>query len=140
MREGRDILLDPEQHAAGIVELDADLANAARTAPVIAGKVHRLLRRARAFDRHGRLGEKRGAAPELLHQLPGVWGEIEPIVGSNPVLAQGLGEAGYSFPIQLEPWGGDKNAIGEQGAIGEDNPVMLRLEGFDGDVVPSDTF
>src|ERR1700730_18779162 len=101
--EGRDILLDPEQYAAGNVKLDGDLAEVAGTAPVIAGEIHRLLRCAGAFDWHGRLGEERRAAPELLHKLPGVGGEVEAIVGGNPILAQRLFEAGDSAPIQLEP-------------------------------------
>jgi hypothetical protein len=110
------------------VELDVDLAQAARATPVIAREIHRLLRCAGAFDRHGRLGEERRAAPERLHQLPGVGGEIEPIVGRNAVLAQGLVEAGDGVPIQVEPGGGDQNAIGEPRAVGEDDPVVFRLD------------
>jgi hypothetical protein len=112
----------------------------AGTAPVIAGEIHRLLRCAGAFDRQGRLGEERRAAPELLHQLPGVGGEVEAIVGGNPILAQGPFEAGDGAPIRLEPRGGDKNAISEPSAVGEDNAVVLRLERLGGDALPSDAF
>jgi hypothetical protein len=103
VHKGRDILLDPEQYVAGNVEFDGDIADAVRSAPVIAGEIHRLLRCACAFDRQGWLGEERRAAPELLHKLPGVGGKVEAVVGGNPILAQGLFEAGDSAPIQLEP-------------------------------------
>ena len=107
---------------------------------MIAGEIHRLLRCAGAFDWHGRLGEERRAAPELLHQFPGVGSEVEAIVGGNPILAQRLVEAGDGAPTQLEPRGGDKNPVGEPSAVGEHDPVVLRLESLDDAALPSDAF
>jgi hypothetical protein len=70
------IVLDAEQHAAGIAELDVDVSEAARP-PVIARQIERLLRRAGAFDRHRRLGENRLARFQALHQLPGIGRQID---------------------------------------------------------------
>ena len=67
---------DPEQNAAGIVKLDVDIFQDAAFQPRVTGKVHRFLRRAGAFDRHGRLRKQRLAFVESFDKRPGVRREI----------------------------------------------------------------
>ena len=73
-------LFHAEDHAARIAEFDVYIFQNFRAAPVIGGQVHGLLRRACAFDRHGRLGENGRAGLKSLHQLPSVGREIVAVV------------------------------------------------------------
>jgi hypothetical protein len=72
-------------------------------APVVGREIHRLLRRAGAFDRHRRLGEERPAAAHLLHQLPGVGREVVAVVRGHAVAPERLGQALDGAPVELEP-------------------------------------
>ena len=67
-----NIVLYAEENAARVHELDIDILQNTTPKPGVPGQVHRLLRRAGAFDRHGRLGEDRPAFDHLLNQLPGI--------------------------------------------------------------------
>ena len=76
----RDIIGYTEEHSARIAKLDVDIVKHACAQPVIAGQIHRLLRCARAFDRHGRLRENGAALLELLHHLPCVRRKVIAVV------------------------------------------------------------
>ena len=64
--KGGDVILDPEQNATCIHEINRDVLEHARARPMIPREIHRLLWRACAFDGHG--GLRKDCAP-LLHVL-----------------------------------------------------------------------
>ncbi|MBX3639164.1 MAG: hypothetical protein KF888_01455 [Nitrosomonas sp.] len=57
-----------EQYGSRNVEFDFNSIQVSIAQPMVTGQVHRFLWRSGAFDRHGRLGKKRFAAPEILDQ------------------------------------------------------------------------
>ncbi len=126
----RDVVLDPEQHRAGVVEFDLDVV-AAVVAPVVGRQIHGLLRGAGAFDRHGRLGEDRPAAAHRLHQLPGVGRSLVAVVGGDVVASQGFGQARDGRPVQLQPRRRDQHPIADPAAVGQFDAIMDGVEGRD---------
>jgi hypothetical protein len=103
LHQRRHILLDAEQHTAGIVELDVDVVQNAVTVPVVGRQIKCLLRRAGAFDRHRRLGEQRPAGLHLLHQFPGVGREVIAVVRGDAVLAERLDQPRTLFQSSFRP-------------------------------------
>ena len=87
-----DVVLDPEQYATGIHELDVDILQHSTAEPGVAGQIHRLLRCACAFDRHRRLGEQRPAFLQVLDKLPGIRCQVIAIIRGHAVAAELLGE------------------------------------------------
>ena len=133
-----DIIGHAEQHRAGIVKFNADLPEHARTRPAIARKIHRLLRCARAFDRHGRLGEERTAAFERADKIARIGREIIAVIGGDTVLAERFGKTRDRPPIELHPGGGDKRTVSDAAAIGEEHFIVLGREAGDGLADPVD--
>ena len=123
-----DIGLDPEQHAARIAKLDVDRIEHAAFGPCVARQVHRLLRCARAFDRHWRLAEDRAARFEVTHQLPGVRRKIVAIVGGHAVAAECFFEPLDLLPREPDAGSDDEQLVFDRAAVIECDPVRLRLE------------
>ena len=124
----RDIIRHPEQHRARVAELDFDIAQHAPAPPVVAGEIHRLLRRARTFDRHRRLRENRPPLLQSLHQLPGVGRQIGAIIRGDAVCAKGRFQPRDLLPRQPDAGGNDQHIIGQRAAIGERHLIVLGLE------------
>ena len=82
-----------EQDGAGVAELDVDILEDTRAAPMVGREVHRLLRRAGALDGHRRLREQRLPASHLLDEFPGVGRQVVAVVGGHAVATQGLRQA-----------------------------------------------
>src|SRR3546814_5325544 len=74
------------------MELHLGLPEQPGALPAVAREIHRLLRGARAFDRHRRLGEQCTAAAKTAHQTVGIGRKIVSIVGRYAVRAERSGE------------------------------------------------
>eukprot|EP01137_Pigoraptor_chileana_P025191 Opistho-2@94287 len=135
----RHELLHAEQDGARVVELDIDLLEHAGPLPVVAGQIHRLLRRAGAFDRHGRLGEQGGAVLQVLHQVPGVGGGLVAVVGGDAVLAERPGQAVDCGPVQGVAGRYDQGAVADRAAVLQRDLIALRLEAGDRALDPANT-
>ena len=131
-----DVILDAEQHAARVHELDIDILEHATPEPRVARQIHRLLRRACAFDRHRRLGEQRATLFHLLHQLPGVGRKIVAVVRRHAIASQGLFQTFDFVPIQLEARTHNQPVVFHHATAIEDDGVVLRLERGDGGLDP----
>ncbi len=102
---------DTEQRGAGQIEFHVDVIEHAGASPVVAGQVHRFLRRAGAFDRHGRLREQRAPRAQAAHQRPGVGGQVEAVVGGDAVLPQRGFQALDALPGQPQAGADDQLAV-----------------------------
>src|SRR3546814_1965884 len=96
------------------MELHLGLLEQPGALPAGAREIHRLLRGARAFDRHRRLGEQCTAAAKTAHQTVGIGRKIVSIVGRYAVRAERSGEPWDRVPVELEPRTDDERAIAEQ--------------------------
>ena len=108
VHQRRDKGRHAEQRGTGQVEFNINSVQVTLFEPVVARQVHGLLRRTGAFDRHGRLGEDRLAALELLHQSPGVGRVLVAVVGGDAVVAQGLFQAFDFLPGQAQAGADDQ--------------------------------
>ena len=96
--------------------------------PVVARQVQRLLRRACALDRHGRLAKQGSPLLELLYQFPGVGRQVVAVVGGDAVAAQGLAEAINGRPIQLEAGADHQLFITDGAAAFEEDQLAQRVK------------
>ncbi|MNM57066.1 hypothetical protein D3C81_682530 [compost metagenome] len=95
---------------------------------MVARQVKRFLRRTGALDRHRRLGEQGTALLELLHQLPGVRGQVVAVVGGHAVAAQGLAQAIDSLPVEFQAWANHQLLVADGAATFEDNELAQGVE------------
>jgi len=86
------------------------------------------LRRARAFDRHGRLGKERAAGFEPLHQLPGIGGQIVSVIRGHAVAPERLFQPLDLCPVELEPRADDEAVVFNHPATVEDHGIVPGLE------------
>ena len=134
----RDIVLDAEQDAASIAEMNVDAVKTALSIPVVGGQIHGFLRRAGAFDRHWRLGKDGAAALEVLYQAPGIGREIIAVVRRDAVLAERFDQAFDLVPVELEPRADDEVVVFDDLAAIQDHRILFRLEGGDAGLDPAD--
>ena len=103
-----------------------------------AGEVHRLLRRAGAFDRHRRLREDRAPALRLLHQLPGVGREVIAVVRGDAVAAERFGRPSIASQSSLMPGQTIRRPYLTTRQPSRITASFCRLEGGDGGLDPLD--
>ncbi len=126
--ERRHVVRHAEQHRGGRVEFSVYGVQPSMPPPMIAGQVRGLLRRAGAFDGHGRLGEQRPSVLQRLDELPGVGGELSQVVGRHTVSPKRLGQALHGTPVQAQTGRGDQHAVGQPLTVVEQDAVALGLE------------
>ena len=112
------------------------MAEHPRALPPMAREIHRLLRRAGAFDRHRRLGEERAAAAEPAHEPVGIGRQVVAIVGGDAAAAERRCQAGDRLPVELEPRADDERAVADHAPVGERDPVVRGIEGRGGGADP----
>src|SRR3546814_12994830 len=110
------------------MELHLGLLEQPGALPAGAREIHRLLRGARAFDRHRRLGEQCTAAAKTAHQTVGIGRMIVSIVGRYAVRAEPSGEPWDRVPAELEPRTAADRAIAEHAPLAERHPAHRGLE------------
>ncbi len=128
LHQRRHIVGHTEQRRPGIVEFHLDAAQRAAAAPLAAREVHGLLRRTRAFDRHGRLREQRPSPTRRPHQFPGIGRQIVAIVRRHPELAERGFQAVDGFPCQAIAHGNDEHFVGQPGAVIEQDRLAIRVK------------
>src|SRR5699024_7038809 len=89
-----------------------------------------LLRRSGAFDRARGHREDSGSPAQALDELPGLWGQVEPVVARHVRSVDGLGHAGDVVPIELEARADDEVVVVDLGLGGEGARVSLRSSGW----------
>ncbi len=95
---------------------------------MVGHEIHDLLRRAGAFDRHGRLCEQSGAATKALDQLPGILGGVGPIIAADTIASQRVRQALDGVPIDLEAGAGDEEVIADLPAVREPDQTLFRMK------------
>ena len=119
-----------EHGGAGIAEFDGEFIQNPFAAKAVGGQIHDFLRRAGAFDRHGRLREQRGARLGGSYAFPGVFAGIRGIIAADVVFAEGFLKPLDFVPIQLQAGANDQVIVSDHVAGAKRDAVLLRLEGF----------
>jgi hypothetical protein len=96
---------------------------------MVGGEIHRLLRGARALDRHGGLGEHGPSSAEVPDQLPGIGREVEAVVRGDPVPAERFDQPLDAAPVELESGGDDEAVVADGPAVLHHHGLPLGLEG-----------
>src|SRR5699024_7894223 len=65
---------------------------------------------------------------QALDELPGLWGQVEPVVARHVRSVDGLGHAGDAVPIELEARADDEVVVVDLGLGGEGEPAFVRVD------------
>ncbi|MCY1221832.1 hypothetical protein D9M72_339020 [compost metagenome] len=127
---------DAEHGGVGLDHHHTDVIEDALFPPVVAGQVHGLLGGAAAFDGPGRHGEYRGAGLQGAEQGPGLWRQLELVMGSAMRRVDCLGQAGNLVPVELQAGAYHQVAVGDFGAGGHRDGVRGGVNAGCGAVQP----